>query len=459
MSLKSIWDNITFIGLKERDEFKFREVVLMNKLVFLSALMMAAMIPIEVFINGWELVWLEGVIILACLSALIFNHKGWFTFAKFYFYIVVISIIFLLGLAIGKGSANELFYFPAFIFPAMLFHDRRVIISMSVISFTCFAVQSYLMEIVPPAFYVKPEIKMTMRFLFYIVVFTIIFFEIHYFKKINYKFQTLLTSKNEEIEHKNQEIIDSINYAKRIQEAILLPIAQVKNHLPDSFVIFKPKDIVAGDFYWVEEANGETIFAVADCTGHGVPGAMVSVVCHNALNSSLREFHQTDPGKILDKTRELVIQQFSKSTEDVKDGMDISLATLKYENKQGDDFAVLSWAGANNPIWILKKGENELIELKPDKQAVGKGDLTKKFTTQKLELKKGDQIYIFSDGFADQFGGEKGKKFKYKPFKELLLANSSKSMSEQSELIQHEFESWKRDLEQVDDVCIIGVRL
>lgn len=458
MTLKIFWDNITFLGLKERDEFKYREVVLMNKLVFISALMMAGMIPLEVLINGWQLVWLEGVIVVLCLSALFFNYKGWFTFAKFYFFAVASAIIFVLGIAIGKGSANELFFFPVFIFPAMLFKRRIVIMALSLIAFALFVTQSYLMESVPAFFDVDPNVKSTMRFLFYIIVFSIVFFEIYYFKNINYRFQQLLASKNQEIEHKNQEIVDSINYAKRIQEAILLPLAQVKNHLPDSFVIFKPKDIVAGDFYWIEEADGKTIFAVADCTGHGVPGAMVSVVCHNALNSSLREFHLTEPGKILDKTRELVIQQFSKSTEDVKDGMDISLATLKYNSAKESDVE-LEWSGANNPIWILKKGAAEILELKPDKQAVGKGDLSNKFQTQHLKLERGDQIYVFSDGFADQFGGERGKKFKYKPFKELLVSNASKSMTEQSDLIQREFEVWKRDLEQVDDVCIIGVRV
>ncbi len=455
MTLKKIWRNIAFIGLRDRNEFKYREVVLMNKLVVLSAVLMAIMIPVEVLINGWELVWLEGVIIVMCLSALIFNVKGWFTFAKFYFFVIVSAIIFGLGLAIGKGAANELFFFPTFIFPAMLFHDKRVIATLSLTAFLLFSWQSYLMDFIPPAIYIKPEIKLTMRFMFYIVVFTIVFFEIYYFKSINYRFQQLLADKNEEIEHKNQEIIDSITYAKRIQEAILLPISLVKNHLPDSFVIFKPKDIVAGDFYWVEEVDGKTIFAVADCTGHGVPGAMVSVVCHNALNSALREFHLTDPGAILDKTRELVIQQFSKSTEDVKDGMDISLATIRYH----ENGAEVKWAGANNPIWILKKNAKELMEVIADKRPIGKGDLSKKFTTHTIDLNKGDLIYIFSDGFADQFGGEKGKKYKYKPFKELLIANASKSMADQSEIIQIEFESWKKDLEQVDDVCVIGVRV
>lgn len=453
MSFKSFLDHITFLGLTERDEFKHRDVVLMNQLVVISAALMAALIPLEVIINGWELIWMEVVIILLCLSALIFNYKGWFLFAKFYFFLVTTSIIFGLGLAIGKGSGNELFYFPVFIFPAMLFNQMRIILPLSIITLGLFMLQNYLMGVTTPLFYVSPEIKNTMRHLFYFIVFCIVFFEIHYFRNINERFQQLLASKNEEIAFKNREIIDSINYAKRIQEAILLPLHLVKNHLPDSFVVFKPKDIVAGDFYWIEEADGKTIFAVADCTGHGVPGAMVSVVCHNALNSSLREFDLTEPGKMLDKTRDLVISQFSKSRQDVKDGMDISLGTLSYETGK------LEWAGANNPLWILRKNSREIEEIKPDKQPVGKGNETHRFTTHTFQLNKGDQIYIFSDGFADQFGGERGKKYKYKPFKDLLLANAHKSMEEQKQLILNEFDVWKRDLEQVDDVCILGVRI
>ncbi|MBK9190808.1 MAG: SpoIIE family protein phosphatase [Crocinitomicaceae bacterium] len=457
MSAKSIWNKISYLGLEERNEFKNREVVLMNKLVFISALMMLGMIPFEVIINGWELVWLEVVIVMLCLSALYLNYLKWFTFAKFYFYVVAVSIIFGLGLAIGKGSANELFFFPTFIFPAMLFHNRVVIITLSVIAGLLFILQSYLMEFVPPVFDVPSNIKLTIRYLFQIIVFTIVFFEIYYFKTQNYRFQQLLKQKNEEIEHKSQEIIDSITYAKRIQEAILLPIPLIKNHLPDSFVIYKPKDIVAGDFYWIEDTPDSTLVSVADCTGHGVPGAMVSVVCHNALNSSLREFDLTDPGKILDKTRELVTRQFSKSNQDVKDGMDISLAAIEKKNENGD--RKIKWAGANNPIWILRNGSKEIEEIKPDKQTVGKGEHLKNFTTHSILVHQGDLIYIFSDGFADQFGGERGKKYKYKPFKDLLILNAHRSMKEQEEAILREFEVWKKDLEQVDDICIIGIRI
>lgn len=453
MSLKTFWDNITFLGLAERDEFKHKEVVLMNKLIFISALLMTGLIPLEVLINGWELVWMEAIVILVCLSVLIFNYLKWFTFAKFYFFVVASSIIFGLGLAIGKGTGNDLFFIPTFIFPAMLFNDRRIILTLSIIAFGLFMLLNYLHNIVDPVIYVKPEIKNTIRFIFYTICFTVVFFEIYYFKSINYRFQKLLATKNQEIENKNQEIIDSITYAKRIQEAILLPAHLVKNHLPESFVLFKPKDIVAGDFYWVEEIDNKVIFAVADCTGHGVPGAMVSVVCHNALNSAVHQYDLIDPGKILDKTRELVIQQFSKSTEDVKDGMDISLCVLDKKTLK------LEFSGANNPLWLLRKNETEIFEIKSTKQAVGKGNLAKQFETHSIQLFKEDLIYVFSDGFADQFGGVKGKKYKYKPFKDLLVLNRNKSPEVQSQLINTEFENWRHDLEQVDDICVIGVRI
>jgi serine phosphatase RsbU (regulator of sigma subunit) len=250
---------------------------------------------------------------------------------------------------------------------------------------------------------------------------------------------------------KNKEITDSINYAKRIQQAILPPSRLITKLLPESFILYKPKDIVAGDFYWMEHIDNEIIFASADCTGHGVPGAMVSVVCHNALNRSVREFGLTDPGKILEKTRELVIETFQQSDQEVKDGMDISLCV--YNSKT----LTMKWAGANNPLWIIRN--NELLEYKGDKQPVGKFEKAGPFTTHIIELKNNDLLYILTDGYADQFGGEKGKKFKYKPLQEIIVSNSSSSLEIQKQKLDSAFESWKGSLEQVDDVCIIGVRI
>ncbi len=254
------------------------------------------------------------------------------------------------------------------------------------------------------------------------------------------------------VEEKQKEILDSITYAKRIQEAILPSDNIVKQHLPDSFILYKPKDIVAGDFYWVEnvEESDNVIFAAADCTGHGVPGAMVSVICNNALNRVLKEFKLHEPDKILNKTRELVIEQFEKSDDDVKDGMDISLCILNRKTMQ------LQWAGANNPLWIIR--DKKLMETRPDKQPIGKYEEKKPFTNHIIQLQKNDCIYIFTDGFADQFGGEEGKKFKKAVMRELLINLQDKTMEEQKRTIDTVFENWKGEFEQIDDVCIMGVK-
>ena len=260
------------------------------------------------------------------------------------------------------------------------------------------------------------------------------------------------------VEEKQKEIIDSISYAKRLQEAILPPADFLSNHLENYFILYKPKDIVAGDFYWAEniklKSNLEQdlfFIAAADSTGHGVPGAMVSVVCSNALNRSVKEFNLTDTGKILDKTRQLVIETFEKSNSDVKDGMDISLLCInKSENK-------LFWSGANNPLWIIK--QNKLIEIKPNKQPIGKSENPKPFITHELEYSSDTTFYLFTDGFADQFGGPKGKKFMYKQFENLLLSIAEKPMHEQKSILNDTFISWKNDLEQVDDVCVIGIKI
>lgn len=261
--------------------------------------------------------------------------------------------------------------------------------------------------------------------------------------------KTVVELAHTELEEKNKEITDSIQYAKRIQNAILPPNKVVKEYLQESFIYYKPKDIVAGDFYWLEQKDNKVLFAAADCTGHGVPGAMVSVVCNNGLNRSVREYGLTDPGEILNKTREIVIQEFEKSEEDVKDGMDIAICSLE-GNK-------LQYAGAHNPLWVIRDGE--LLETKANKQPIGQFDNPEPYTTHTIELQKGDSLYIFSDGYADQFGGDKGKKLKTANFKKLLLSIQKETMEKQKQLIDEAFENWKGDLDQLDDVCVIGVKI
>lgn len=262
------------------------------------------------------------------------------------------------------------------------------------------------------------------------------------------------------VEVKNNEILDSITYAKRIQDAIL-PSNKIFENLPfENFVFYQPKDIVAGDFYWLEiilENNKKTILiAAADCTGHGVPGAMVSVICHNALNRAVREFKIVDPGKILDKTCELVVEQFEKSDKEVKDGMDISLCKIEIED---NEFVNVEWAGANNPLWILKIAENEIEEIRANKQPIGKFANIKPFQTNKINISKGDSLFLFTDGYQDQFGGPYGKKFKTALLKNIILQAKNDSHAKIKQTLKDEFDSWKGKLEQVDDVCVIGIKI
>ena len=256
------------------------------------------------------------------------------------------------------------------------------------------------------------------------------------------------------IEEKNKDITDSIKYAKRIQEAILPSAKTIASLLPNSFILYKPKDIVSGDFYRVEGKDDQILFTAVDCTGHGVPGAFMSIVANNLLESSIKERSRLVPSEILNEVSTGLNKKLQASTDEsaVKDGMDIALCVLK-NNK------TLQFAGAYNPLWLIRG--NVLREIKGDKIPIGgfTGKEVKHFTNHEIALEAGDNIYIFTDGFADQFGGEKGKKFKYSRLKELLLEIHTKPMNEQKELLDRAFENWKGSLEQVDDVCLIGVKI
>ena len=257
------------------------------------------------------------------------------------------------------------------------------------------------------------------------------------------------------VEEQHQDITDSIKYAQRIQGAILPPKNMWQNILPSSFVLYMPKDILSGDFYWIEETKDYIYVAAADCTGHGVPGALISIVNFNLLNKAVLEKNLVTPSEILDAVNlwltESLHQSYGEST--VRDGMDVTLIAIhKHSNE-------VLFTGANNPIYIVANGE--LKQIKGDKFPVGAfiEDHIQKFTTKRFTVEKGDSIYLFSDGFADQFGGDKGKKYKYSPFQEKLKAINHLSLQEQNDQMQAEFLKWKGTHDQVDDVLLIGIKI
>jgi tetratricopeptide (TPR) repeat protein len=283
------------------------------------------------------------------------------------------------------------------------------------------------------------------------LVIVLVFFVFLYRRfKITQAQNIIIEKQKQLVETQRQEMIDSITYAKRLQQAILPPLMDIQRSFSHSFVLYIPKDIVAGDFYWMHKTDETLIIAVADCTGHGVPGALVSVVCSNALNRSVKEFGLLETGRILDKVSELVLETFEKSGEEIRDGMDISLLSINRKSNQ------LEWSGANNPLWIIKG--SQLTEIKPDKQPIGKTENRKWFTTHVLDLVPGETIYLITDGYADQFGKAK-KKLMKKKFKEMLISIQDKSMPEQENFLRNHHLQWKGNMEQTDDITIIGIKL
>jgi serine phosphatase RsbU (regulator of sigma subunit) len=273
-----------------------------------------------------------------------------------------------------------------------------------------------------------------------------------------------------ELEIRNKEITDSIRYAKRLQTAVLPTRSMMQRLLPDSFVLYEPKDIVSGDFYWMEEKEGKIFLAAVDCTGHGVPGALVSMVGHNGLHRTVHEFGLEQPAAILDKLNELVAEAlYQDSDTGINDGMDLSLIVLSPAETPLEGHpkaeALLQYAGANSSLYIIRKTpESEtddpgILQIKADKQPIGPSNVNVPFTNHKINIFCGDRFYLFSDGYFDQFGGPRGKKFKSGNFRDLLISTIHQSIGDQGGTLSSTIADWMGDIEQIDDITVIGVEL
>ncbi len=313
-----------------------------------------------------------------------------------------------------------------------------------------------------------------------LVVFMALFMLFMMLRKLSQK-NKIITSSNEqillqklEIEEQHKEITDSINYAQRIQSALLVGDEEWAKISPQLFILFRPKDVVSGDFYWAyhDEENNTSIWAVGDCTGHGVPGAFMSMLGIGFLNEIVIENGNRKGSEILNQLREKIIRALEQKNTDQqqKDGMDLALCVLDHQAN------TLEFTGANNPLWVIRNGQVEetdnikvettennsmsLLEFRANKMPVGLyAEQMKSFNSQRIHLQSGDTIVAFTDGFADQFGGPKGKKYKYRPFKHLLMKLQTSPLSDQASKLSSELDSWMGGLEQVDDVCVIGVRV
>ncbi len=313
---------------------------------------------------------------------------------------------------------------------------------------------------------ISNEEKKRQQFIIYAViavlgiVMVFSFFLYQRFRLTN-KQKLIIEQKNRETEAQNaiieehqKETIDSINYARRIQYALLANKDLLEKHLPQHFVLFSPKDIVSGDFYWAAEHNNKFYLAVCDSTGHGVPGAFMSLLNIGFLNEAIKEKDLSQPHEVLNFVRKRLIE--SIGNEGQQDGMDAILLCMERQADK-EKGGTLLYAAANNMPLLVRN--NQIIELSKDKMPVGKGEKTQSFSLFTVDVQKGDNLYMFTDGYADQFGGPNGKKFKYKQLETLLLKSATLVPEKQKQLVAAAFEDWKGDLEQVDDVCLIGIKM
>ncbi|TAL67505.1 MAG: hypothetical protein EPN88_07460 [Bacteroidetes bacterium] len=427
---------------------------------------------------------------LICIATLLLNHLKKYGYAILLlclFAILVVAFHYMM-----KGSLNSFFFFIPILL-TIIFYDKKssyiilVLLNLAIMYVITFWLFKYsqLFKIPDP-----DSPGLFIYFMNFTITYIIVFVITVHFKAEKIRSERNLIEKNSllesqavkitvqrdeiikreiELEVKNTNITDSINYAKNIQTALLPRHELLDDILPEHFILLKPRDIVSGDFYWFTYIENLSVIAAVDCTGHGVPGAFMSMLGSAFLNEIVNKEYITHPGVILRRLRKEVIRSLHQKGEssESKDGMDISLCVIDNENMK------LQFAGANNPLYIVRKkdarapgdyrkledGENVLYEVKADRMSVSVSYSMNNFNNHEIDFLRGDMIYLFSDGYADQFGGPRGKKFSYSNFRKLLLENSSAPLEVQKQKLETNFEEWKGNLSQVDDIIVLGIRL
>ncbi len=434
-----------------------RKIRVSNLICFFTIVIMLGYIPVAVHFSMLGIIILNTVFLaVSILSFYLHIYKKHHT--AFYITCTYGLVYFICGpIFYGLASNLQLFILIMCLIAIALFESNialRIYIVTAVISF--FSLLMYLRNR-PGLIEFTADMQeaqniigtLNLVILFFI---TILFFI--FFRSENLVFQKEILEQKEIIELKQKEILDSINYAKRIQFSLLAGNKLLEQHLPEHFVLFNPKDVVSGDFYWAAPVDGGFMYITADCTGHGVPGAFMSLLNISLLSRVINENKVTRPDLILNTLRTEIDKALNSEDgiEESKDGMDAVLCKLDLTNMQ------LEYAAANNSFYIIR--DNALIICRADKMPVGKGhDDSISFTYNRVALQKGDLIYTLTDGYADQFGGIKGKKFRYKQLEEMLLSVHHLPMKEQLKLLNKTFIDWRGRLEQVDDVLIIGIRV
>jgi serine phosphatase RsbU (regulator of sigma subunit) len=451
--MKTLFHRIENNGITDSTPFEQRNKLRVFNIAILVVFIISLFYTSIGIYNGYMIaVAVTGFSVFSNLLAFLLVKKG---YAKAAFhYTMAYAFVFLSAFSFLFGGANNSYYYFLFMPIAcnIFFDDIRITLSYLFLSSALMIANVYYIDHFPAHY----NIGDWMRYFSYPNIFfaaMLIFVGVRLFKQENLKYAAQIEDQNKALEEKNHEITDSINYAKKIQSALIPSEEEFAANFKESFVLLKPKDIVSGDFYWTTTKNGKIYYATADCTGHGVPGGFMTMLGISFLDEIVNEKNILEPGQVLDHLSERIIHTLKQtgSSGENKDGMDVVLVCVE------PDYSKLTYAAANNSLYILRDGQ--ITEYKPNKQPCGFHHEPKPFEQHEIVLRQGDCIYTFSDGYPDQFGGEKGKKFKYRQLEHKLLAVRDKSMNDQKWILNDVIEEWRGNLEQVDDILVIGVRV
>jgi serine phosphatase RsbU (regulator of sigma subunit) len=451
MLMKNLVRTITYAGIDYANNSHDRKsILIINRMSIILAIMMFTFVIFGIVSKTYYLLYFTVPFLFAFCSAPVFNARGWLTFSKWFFAFLPLSCLIVVCIYNSAELGDKFFFLTTGAIPILLFRKTWTVYLIFYVSVAAFVFVTWYQSNFEPVITLPKNVSTQYYYFTMLSVFAVMFYVIRYFKGDADAHERAIEAQKELISEKNKEILDSINYAKRIQYTLLAHEAMLKQHLPEHFVLFKPKDIVSGDFYWATASGNKFYLAVCDSTGHGVPGAFMSLLNCSFLNEAITEKSIYKPNEVLDHVRKRLIESISQ--DGGKDGMDGILLCFEEKNKT----IKITYAAANNNPVLVRNGS--LQELPADKMPVGLGEKHDPFSLNSIELQKGDVLYLYTDGYADQFGGPKGKKFKYKTLNDLLLNINLKSADEQKQILNSQFESWKGTLEQVDDVCIVGIK-
>ncbi|SFF57974.1 PP2C family protein-serine/threonine phosphatase [Thermoflexibacter ruber] len=451
--IQAFWREIAQTGVRTGlAPTEVQKIRLLNSIAFIGSLTFGLYLPIFLVLQIKSAIFTTLLGDLLALLPIYFNHIGKYVLARFFFCIAMSMYLATIGIIFGEAVGMEHTLFAMGTIPAIFFNKRRHIFGLILFTMVLFTLVKF-------SFYVvNPLIKHPIFSYFYsinvIITFSLLFITITGFKQEHESYEKM-------IEKKNENITDSLKYAQRIQKAILGNEEEVLCNFKEGFIFFKPRDIVSGDFFWfsqlffnTEERSSKRILIAADCTGHGVPGAFMTVMGNALLDEIINEKCITTPHLILHELDRKIVATLQKQNFNQSDGMDMVILVIE---EKDDNTKWVHWAGAKNPLYYVRN--RQLHEIKGDKFPIGgnQSKIAKTFNTHTFELKDDYIFYLFTDGFQDQFGGKENRKYMVKHFRNFLFEISHLPLSVQKEKLEQEFTSWKGEREQTDDVLVIGV--